>query len=159
LLADPLLDFYQGVPNNLRRNKVLFFQTFEKAFPELGQIPYASKGGLENWGAILSQDTPMHHFFREELDDEKSGIWEIFDRQAAIQMFQSLGQAGGDSGPHPLVKSARGLMRELVDKVNPRKIDDLMLARSQRRLPRTTLLMRLMVLKDWHDRFYTRRGA
>ncbi|PID79125.1 hypothetical protein CSB20_11555 [bacterium DOLZORAL124_64_63] len=159
LLSHELLDFYQTVPNSLRRHKNLFFRAFNRAFPTLGRIPYATSGGLENWGALMSGDTPLHHFMASEFQDSDSGIWDIIRQDRALELFRSLGTPSGERPPHPLARKARSLAREAVDKVFPARVDQMMMRRSQRRLPLPYLLLRILVLKDWHDRFFSGKAG
>lgn len=154
LLSNELLDFYQGIGNDLRRNKVLFFDTFARAFPDLARIPYATDSATEDWGTILAGDTELHRFMKQELHDEGSGIWELFNRERAVELFEGIGQSGGDRKPNPLVKTVRGIARKAADTFFPARVDALMSRRSRKRLPVSALLLRLLVLKDWHDRFH-----
>ncbi len=133
---------------------MLFFHTFVRAFPDLARIPYATDSATEDWGTIIAGDTALHRFMEQELHDENSGIWELFDRRRAVDLFEELGQSGGDQKANPLVKTVRGIVRKSANTFFPARVDAVMSCRSRKRLPVSALLLRLLVLKDWHDRFF-----
>jgi hypothetical protein len=104
----------------------------------------------------MAGNTPLHHFVKSELDDKESGIWAVFDREEALSMFAALGRTQGERKTNPLIKNVRSTARKFADYAFPSRVDAMMATRSQQRLPATSVLLRLLVLKDWHDRFFSR---
>jgi hypothetical protein len=157
LMSNELLDFYQKIPNSLRDNKKLFFRSFSQAYPDLAAIPYAWAESLEDWGALLTRDTPIRRFMADEFSDEKSGIWDVFDRAAVLSTFDSL--ASSSVGPRQSSRHAlKAKVRQVAGRVFPKQLDHARAQRSLARVPVTKTLLRIMVLKDWHDRFVSSRG-
>jgi hypothetical protein len=157
LMSNELLDYYQKVPNSLRENKKLFFRSFSLAYPGLAAIPYAWAESLEDWGALLSRDTPIRRFMADEFSDEKSGIWEVFDRAEVLSSFHSLASSSVGSR-QPSRQGLKAKVSQVAGLVFPKQLDHARAQRSLARVPVTKTLLRIMVLKDWHDRFVSSRG-
>jgi hypothetical protein len=152
LLSNELLDFYQKIPNRLRLHKNLFFTAFGNAYPKLAAVPYATSDSLEDWGSLLATDTPLRRFMKEEFEDEASGIWDVFDQAAVLAEFESLA-VSGKKVRHSQLSGAKDQARGIARVLFPRQMDRARTKRSLARVPVTKTLLRILVLKDWHDTF------
>ncbi len=156
LLANELMDFYRSVPIDLRLNKKLFFRAFETAHPDLAKIPYSAVSGTEDWGALMAQDSPLRRMIQLELADDASGIWEIFDRQRVIELFNNISIASGTKKV-PAWKRPLLQIRSYATTAFPAQMGRIELERAQAKLGVSRLIFRIMILKNWHDTFYANR--
>jgi asparagine synthetase B (glutamine-hydrolysing) len=162
LLDEPILDFLSRVPEPLRFDKWLYRDAMARTYPELARFPSAGRDNLENWTALLAADTPVRAYALEELSDRSSGIWEYLDPAALRGMVEALARTpAGSPGPRsrPRIR-VRPLARRVLETVAPGlafRIQTRRYARSAFRLGPANLVLRAMVLKDWHDTFVAKR--
>lgn len=156
LLSNELMDFYRYVPVELRLDKKLFFQAFAFAHPDLARIPYSSVSGTEDWGILIATDTPVRRMIEDELADQESGVWEIFDREKVTNFFRAITIASGTK-TIPAWKQPLRKVRDFAAVCAPARMDRLALRRAQGKIRASQLLFRIMTLKNWHDTFYSGR--
>ncbi len=156
LLANELMDFYQKVPTSQRLDKKLFFDAFKVAHPDLAKIPYSKVDGTEDWGAIMMENTPLRRMIVKELADESSGVWEIFDRNRVVHLFNNL-SVSITSKKVPVWKKPIRMVRSYASALLPAQVDRMELKRAQARLEVSQLIFRVMIFKNWHDTFFNGR--
>jgi asparagine synthetase B (glutamine-hydrolysing) len=149
LLDDEILDFFSLLSIEQRLNKALYMQAIQRRYPELYKYPF-SHGKLENWDLEIRNDTSIRRYIESHVADHKSGIWKYFNR---IEIEKILKSMNPKSTAAPGLGFKRSLRRLLLDP-NPR-IGGWIMSRRGRQLPlsKHDLLMRLIVLKHWHDQF------
>ena len=157
LLSNEILDYYREVPLSLRLNKKLFFQAFNFAHPDLAKIPYSSAPGTEDWGVLMVKDTPLRRMILKELADEDSGVWEIFDRQKTIDLFNEISISRGTT-QIPTWKKPLRQVRTFATGLIPAQMDRVALKRAQAKLRVSHLFFRIMTFKNWHDTFVANRN-
>ena len=154
LLADEVLDFLRLVPDEMREDKQLLRALLEKHFPDLHAIGYAASDGLENWSALWRQDTPVRAYLRDQLQDDRSAVWRLYDRVRIREVFES-GDERSSCGAGSLLK--RSLTRLGRDLAKPfsRRAGSHLQARLALRAPMapTKTLLRFIVVKNWVDRY------
>jgi hypothetical protein len=159
LLSNAILDFYQCVPDSLRLGKRLAHSAFASAFPDLAAIPYAKRHGLEDWISMMGRDTPLRRYMQKQFLDRESGIWEFFDFDRVQELFSGLSSLGGRPQASRFLRSTRVTVRKALDAIFPLQMGSVMTKRARARLPIPKLLMRIMVLKNWHDQFVSGRSG
>lgn len=158
LLDEPILDFLARVPEPLRFDKKLYRDAMARTYPDLARLPSARRDNLEDWTSLLTADTPVRAYAVEELSDRSSGIWEYLDQAAVSGLVTALGRAPDGapergSGSHIRL---RPLVRRALEMVAPKvayRIQARRAARSVIHLGPTNLVLRALVLKNWHDTF------
>lgn len=152
-LDDSILDFLLRTPWQLRLNKELYRKALFAMYPSLNSIPLADYSGLENWNDELTRQTEMRKFMQQQLDDANSGIWEYFDRNAVATVFHSL----SSSPINPLSSSFRTRLRRKISghifSLFPRQAEQIRTKRFQSAIMPYEVLLRFLVLKNWHDTF------
>jgi asparagine synthetase B (glutamine-hydrolysing) len=156
LIDDALLDLLGTIPSALRINKNLFTDMSRSRYPTLAQYPYAVHSGEEDWEQILSTPSPFRTYVTAQLADRRSGVWQIFNHQAISQLVDSAAVV-----PHQSSWKARtrklvvGAGRTALRKLAPAATDSLQGARFLRReLDKASVVMRFLVVKNWHDTFH-----
>lgn len=154
LLADEVLDFLSLIPDEMREDKQLLRTLLEKHFPDLHAVGYATSDGLENWSALWRQDTPVRAYLRDQLQDARSAVWDIYDRARIREIFES-GKDNSSYGASGLLR--RSLTRLGRDLAKPfsRRAGSHLQARLALRAPLapTKILFRFIVVKNWVDRY------
>ena len=162
LLDEPILDFLARVPERLRIDKKLYRDAMARTYPDLARLPLAQRDNLEDWTALLATGTPVRAYSLEELSDRSSGIWEYLDPAALWGLVEALGRPS-DGSPVPRSRPRipfRPLVRRALETVAPEVVFRIQARRSARstiRLGPTNLVLRALVLKDWHDTFVAAR--
>lgn len=165
LLVDSILDFLARVPSQYRLDKGLFRQAVHGLNPMLSAIPIANRTGYENWGNELVSSSSLREYTQNQLNDTQSGIWEYFNRAAVVKLFNSLAL----TSPSKALRE-EGTMEFLKDRIRrgrnkalftflPRYATELRASRSRRALLPHVVILRLLVFKNWHDRFVSKFGV
>ena len=156
LLDDEILDFVELIPARLRADKLLYRRAMARAFPQLWQLPFATADNLERWSVVLAESRPVREFVKESLEDERSQIWEFFDRRALVSLF-------GSTSPESLQSSAATRSRSWLRTTLLRLPDPVVAglrgwraAHLPLRLPAHAVLFRILVLKQFVDDLATR---
>jgi len=153
LLSDSVLDLLSFVPDDLREDKKLFRALVARNFPELHAVGYARRDGLENWSVLWKTDSPLRAYLRRQLEDEESGVWDVYDRTYLQEVFDSCSDSAR-YGLHGLAR--RGLTRagrDLLKPLFPRGADHLQAMLNLRSpIGSTKMLLRFLVVKQWIDR-------
>jgi hypothetical protein len=159
LLDDLILDFIARVPGCLRVYKKLYMKTVFAMYPDLWSVPNlhsvnASSGSMENWAHEMVTNSPLHQYVLDQLDDTGSEIWEFFDRKSMIKFFNSLPSS---SGPEPTSHYLRMYLRTgaktMLFRLMPRLATRIQVQRFRSTIMPHEVLMRFVVLKDWHEKF------
>jgi len=153
LLADGVLDFLRLVPDEMREDKRLLRALLEKRLPDLHAVGYATFDGLENWSALWRQDTPVRAYLRDQLQDDQSAVWHLYDRVRIREIFESRNERSSYGASGLLKRSLTRLGRDLA-KPFSRRVGSHLQARLALRapLPPTKILLRFIVVKNWVDR-------
>ncbi len=165
LLEDSILEFLTRVPSQYRLDKGLFRKVVRELNPMLFTVPIANRTGYENWGNELVSPSSLREYARFQLNDVRSGIWEYFNRRAVLQLFDSLSltspsTALQEEGTVESLKNwARGQRNKIVFSLFPRSATEFRARRSERVLPPYVVILRLLVLKNWFDRFVAKSGS
>lgn len=151
LLDDEILDFLELVPARLRVDKLLYRRAMARAFPRLWQLPFATTGNLENWSVALAENRPVRQFVKQSLEDERSGIWEFFDRGALLNLFgstslQSMASSMATRSRSRVRTTLRWLPEPVVAGMRGWRAAHLSF-----RLPAHAVLFRILVLKQFVD--------
>lgn len=151
LLDEEILDFFELVPAALRADKLLYRRAMARAYPELWALPFAGISSLEDWRSLLAADAEVRGFIQKSLDDERSHVWEFFDRHALALLFESASPSLARRSFSDRAKgSARATLLRLPDPV----VRSLQRFRSMHlpfRLPAHAVLLRVLVVKQLVD--------
>lgn len=154
LLDDSILTFLRRVPWHLRLNKNLYEKAVLALYPPLNSIPFAENSGLEDWNGILKKESVLQSFMQEQLEDENSGIWEYFDKQAVNSLFKKI---LSDQQVHSWSSSWGVWLRRKISggifSAFPRHSERIRAERFQSVISPYQALFRLLVLKNWHETF------
>jgi asparagine synthetase B (glutamine-hydrolysing) len=151
LLDDRILDFLAKVPSRLRVEKKLFRRVVLHRYPDLCEVPFATRTVGEDWGALLGRDSPVRRFAQAELDDMSSGIWSLFDRAAVRRLLDRTTQADPFVVWGPGLYRARMFLRNRYFALAPRSAARVRCWRRLRLLPAHAAVLRVLVLKNWYD--------
>ena len=157
LLDNRILDFMGRVPPALRVGRRLFCAAARRRDRELWAIPFAGRGNLERWPDLLAERSAVRRYVDVELADRQSGFWEFACRRALLNLVAEL--RAPEHGRFERARAAsRQALREAIGVVPG---VDRRLRRRARRSPLKpyVALMRLLVLKQWHDVFITADGS
>ena len=159
-LDDPILDFIARIPGYLRVYKQLYMKTVFAMYPDLWNVPVTSRSSianhssLENWAHEMAINSPLHRYLLEQMNDTGSEVWEYFDRKTMINFFHSLPSS---SGPEPTSHYLRMYLRKsaktMLFRLMPRLATQIQVQRFRSTIMPHEVLMRFVVLKDWHDKF------
>ena len=153
LLDDDILDFMKRVPTKLRSEKVLFKKVVAEMHPELWKEGFATPRAPENWRRELSDDRVVGRFLRNQLDDRKSGVWEFVDSEAVRRVLDQY--TSSKINRRSTKQRIRRQIEDVAYSIAPRQAmrakDDL---RKSFVSPEQAV-MRVLVLKDWHDTYMT----
>lgn len=154
LLADEVLDYLSLVPDEMREDKQLLRILLKKHFPDLHAVGYATSDGLENWSALWRQDTPARAYLKEQLQDDRSAVWDIYDRVRIGEIVESRKDSSSYGTGGLLRRSLTRLCRDLA-KPFSRRAGSHLQARLAMRAPLapTKILLRFIVVKNWVDRY------
>ncbi len=155
LIDDAILNMLGRVPSALRINKNLFTSMFNSRYLQLAAYPIARSSGEENWGQLLDTPSPFRTYVSAQIADRHSSVWQIFNQRAMSQVLDGpLGAPSRFAWKSRTRKVVLGACRAALRKVSPTATDRNDGARILRRkLDRTELLMRFLVVKNWHDTF------
>ncbi|MBA3689689.1 MAG: hypothetical protein H0W81_12830 [Chloroflexi bacterium] len=151
LLDEEILDFFELVPASFRVDKLLYRRAMARAFPQLWALPFAAGNSLENWRSLLAEDAAVRGFIQKSLDDERSHVWEFFDRRALALLFQS---TVPHVGRQPASQRARAVMRAALLRLpGPvvRGLQNLRETHTSLHLPAHAILLRVLVIKQFVD--------
>ena len=160
LLDDCILEFLLRIPWTLRLNKELYRKALFSIFPPLNSFPFADSSGLENWDHELKRESGLNEYLQKQLDDEKSGIWEYFDKEGVVSVFNSV--SSSSEGEVLFSSLAVGLKKKIrghVFSLFPRQAEKIRAARAQTAISATNAILRFLVLKNWHDTFVADRRS
>ena len=160
LLDDCILEFLLRIPWALRLNKELYRKAVFSLFPPLNTFPFADSSGLENWDNELKRESGLNEHFQKQLEDEESGIWEYFDKEGVLSVFNSV--SSSSEGEVMLSTLALGLKKKIrghVFSLFPRQAEKIRSARAQTGISATNALFRFLVLKNWYDSFIDSRRS
>jgi hypothetical protein len=156
LLDDPILDFLAKVPDPLRIDKMLYRRAVARAYPRLAQFPFARRSNFEDWGKLLSTESPVRAYVLEELNDQSSGIWEFLDPLSLTKLLGLLEKGSGfRSILNPRI-NPRSLVRRGFEILAPSllaRIQGQRRARPVSQLGVEKIIMQALVLKHWYDTF------
>jgi hypothetical protein len=159
LLDESLLDFLAMVPTRLRIDKLLYRRAMARKYPALWKFDVARRNNLEDWSRLLVEETQVRRFALQQLDDEKSGIWDYFDPRALRRVLDSLTPGNTERQTIGVGwRNRRATLKKALFSIAP-PIAALIRAQNvSRRLEPNKALMRVLVLKHWHDTFVTGDG-
>lgn len=156
LLDDDILDFTFTVPDALRTRKMLLKAVVGALARDWPTIPFATEDTLlpptdprTAWAAF---DT----YADAALADRESGIWDLFDRDAVAAVRPRPRPPGSASGPgwkKRALRAAQGGLRT----VSPALAQATALRLKRGHVSEERMFWRVLILKDWHDRFVTGR--
>ncbi|APR77888.1 Asparagine synthetase [Minicystis rosea] len=158
LIDEAVLDLNARVPARLRCDKRLFCQAAARGAPELWRIPFAGSGNLEDWEALLTDDSPVRTHVELELADTASGIWSLFDRQGLRAILPPLGAPPSRSAGARVERSVKTVARAAL-RFCPSVERRIVVSRHRAIIRMEQVLLRAMVLKSWHDLFVTGDGS
>jgi asparagine synthetase B (glutamine-hydrolysing) len=158
LVDEALLDLNGRVPAALRAHKGLFCRAAARGAPEVWRIPFARHGNMEDWEELLTTASPVREAVVAALGDEGSGVWELFDRGALVATLPAL---GAPPSKRPAAWVARGVkaLGHAALGMAPAVERRIAAGRHRRGIRVEQILMRVMVLKCWHDLFVTGDGS
>jgi hypothetical protein len=153
-LGDHILDFLARVPGYLRVNKKLYTKTVFAMYPALWSVPIANRSSLENWAHEMVTNSPLRQYLLKQLDDTGSEIWTYFDRRTLINFFSSLpSPSGSESTSRYIMMYLQRGAKAMLFSLLPRLATRIQVHRFRSIIMPHEVLMRFMVLKDWHDKF------
>ena len=160
LLDDDILAFLAEVPEELRIDKALFRDATSVLTRDWPDIPFADGSKLDPFMDQMRPGAPMRLHAEAEAADVESGIWDLIDRPAFATLLAKLGRSTSAAVEQRgrrrrLLRSARHAMGAISGRMAQRAA--IRLKRGQVR--EDMLASRVLVLKDWHDRFITARRA
>lgn len=147
-----VLDFYKDVPARYRMDKILYARTIDRMFPNLRDIPYATRHSLEDWPHQVRTDPDLRRFISSVLLEHENGFDEYVD-PARLRSFVEACLA--DRSTAPRRASAVHTAKEVIRRVSPalyRGIKKRVMPRVA--VPQTSpvpLLFRLVIAKLWFD--------
>lgn len=151
-LDKTILDFYRTIPVKYRVQKILYRRTLETMFPEIMQIPIATKTSLERWDRVLATDSNLQQFVRLHLLEKRNALHELLDPAELEKIVRAAVE--GASGPPATLRSI-GILKEAFARVAPglyRTVKSSVLKRTHLGfIPPHTMTFRLLVLKLWFD--------
>lgn len=150
LLDEDVLSFLERVPAVLRTDKLLYLRAMRRKYPELWSIPMATEHDLEDWNWQLGNDTHVRRFAIQQFDDERSGIWQYFDRSALRTLLDSLVNPAPQN-TNAGRRFAKSVLRKTLLSVAPRAVSSMLSGREARYHPTNRALLRVMSLKNWYD--------
>ena len=156
LLDDSILDFMAKVPDSLRIDKMLFREVVKHQYPDLARFPYAKRYNFEDWWKLLVTESPVREFALEELNDRSSGIWEFLDPEALMKILEGLGKGFGVRSLLAQWVDPKALARRTLTFFAPGLVSYVRSTRRARpvvHLESEKIIMRALVLKNWHDTF------
>jgi len=154
LMDETILDFMSCVQRELRENRILFIEALKKRYSKLLEFPFAISDGLEDWRNELGSKTAMRDFFANEVADEKSGIWEYFERKGVVRLFEATGHNRALNIKRlGFKKRIKSNILQSMTRIVPSTTARLLARRTQRYVENRNVFLRIMILKDWHDRF------
>lgn len=137
-----ILDLMQGVPSSLRRDKRLYREAIAEAFPDLLAVPRARRSGyLVNWNHELAAQGPA---LQAGVVSTESRLDELVPREVGLELLARRrgARAGAGYGLKKAVDfaaSRRGPTGRIARAAG---------ARPLRRIDETTVLLRLLVLRE-----------
>jgi hypothetical protein len=159
-LDEPILDFIARIPGHLRVYKKLYMKTVFGMYPDLWNFPVTSRSSianhssLENWAHVMVTNSPLHQYLLKQIDDTSSEVWEFFDRKTMINFFNSLPSS---SDPRPTSSYLRMYVQSgaktVLFRSMPRLATRIQMHRFRSTIMPHEVLMRFVVLKNWHDKF------
>lgn len=151
LLDEDILDFFELVPAALRVDKLLYRRAMARAFPDLWALPFAGASSLENWRSLLAEDAGVRGFIKKSLDDERSHVWEFFDRRALALLFES---TAPNRARRSISENANASVRAALLRLPDPVVRGLQRWRATHlpfRLPAHGILLRVLVAKQLVD--------
>jgi asparagine synthetase B (glutamine-hydrolysing) len=158
LVDEAILDLNARVPARLRADKRLFCRAAARGAPELWRIPFAGRGNLEDWELLLASESPVRAHVEAELADTASGIWSIFDPRALADLVPPLGAPPSQGTAARIERVVKSVARTAL-RLAPRVERRIAVQRHRAGIRADQILMRVMVLKCWHDLFVTGDGS
>lgn len=157
LLDDDILTFLEEVPEELRVRKALFEDAMRALTRDWPDIPLASEGNLTEPAEHMMRGRPLRAHAEAEARDVESGIWGIVDRsafQAALDGLHRSADGARPEGPRRrLLRSAQRGVEAISEPLAQR----IAMRAKRGRVRRDMLVARVLVLKDWHDRWVAGR--
>jgi len=154
LLDEDILDFYERVPAALRIDKLLYRRAMARAYPQLWGLPFAAASSLEDWRSVVAEDAEIRQFIKKSLQDERSYVWQFFDRRALVLLFES-------TSPHltgvSVTARARSSLRSTLLRLPPPVVRRLQAFRASHlpfRVPAHSILLRVLVVKQFVDELH-----
>lgn len=151
LIDDSILDILERTPDALRAKRRIFSEALAILSPQLSQAPYAEESNLTGWAARLAVGESEGDFYSAALDDADSGFWSLVDRDAVLALLSTLRSSGRAkrSTRQRVLRSAKKVMEAL----RPSLAFSIATRLARGDDPPATILRRILILKDWHDRF------
>jgi hypothetical protein len=123
-------------------------------YPALWSVPVATRSSLENWAHETVTTSPLRQYLLKQMDDMNSGIWEYFDRGNVINFFNSLSSSSGSTSmSRYIIMYLQSSVKVMLFSSLPRLATRIQAHRFRSLCMPHEVLMRFMVLKDWHDKF------
>jgi len=155
-----VLEFIWGVPTEYRIQKRLFVQTLRDMFPALMEVPTASVHSLEDWTSVIRANARIKSYLRDRLVDGAECLEPVLDSGRVADYVRS---ALADGEGRELPTRRREAIGRLARLVLPERARTALKTRFidhalRRSLPPGTLVLRLLILRQWADRVRDLRG-
>lgn len=149
LMDERLLDLTMRLPIECRIGKSLFRRATKQAFPRVCSVPLASDQVLEDFGRLLSTDSPVRRVVATQIGDSRSPVWDLLDRRAVQEWFDSLPRTGFVTGS----SAQRRWIRRVKSVVGswPGIGRQLRYSYRLKYLPPEDFFLRFLVFKLWFD--------
>jgi hypothetical protein len=152
LLDDTILEFLSRVPARLRVDRSLFRTAMAKRYADLWTYPFATVCGLENWRDIIVNNSSLRQYVTTQIADDTSGIWEYFNKQAIQSISESVSTPS--TVPPRYGSRKRAIqVRHMIEKLSLSDAQVFARRAQQWQIPNLNIIMRFIVLKNWHDTF------
>lgn len=152
LLDDTILEFLSRVPARLRVDRSLFRTAMAKRYADLWTYPFATVCGLENWRDIIVNNSSLRQYVTTQIADDTSGIWEYFNKQATQSISESVSTPS--TVPPRYGSRKRAIqVRHMIEKLSLSDAQVFARRAQQWQIPNLNIIMRFIVLKNWHDTF------
>jgi asparagine synthetase B (glutamine-hydrolysing) len=156
-----VLEFLNTLPARYRTDRYLYRRATKHMFPDLFEIPVATRNSLENWPRKLREDSDLQHFVRTNLIDSRNSLHELLDPAALGRVFGRAISSEPASTPHKrrLIRVGKEYLRRQMPGLYRRLKPGLMTRIKTREIAASEILLRLVSLKVWYDQFVDRVAA
>ncbi|HUP22210.1 MAG TPA: asparagine synthase-related protein, partial [Thermoanaerobaculia bacterium] len=155
LIRRSILALVSRVPTAQRIDKRLYLLAAQRLLPEAWQIPLATQHNLEDFGALLAEPGPVRDWARGHLEDDRSAIWRLLDRDRLEELLDR--RANVPSAAVRRRKRGRRAASRLLAAV-PRLRSKIRGSYRRRSIRVEDVVLRALTLKVWMDLFLEGNG-